>query len=409
MNDTYCKRANHELILRSFNNDVEAALCCKSQHPVSLFDRYALQKVKEDLNNGIKNTHCNVCWYKENNGIPSWRQIGNDLQIYGKSIEIYFDNTCDQACIYCSPKYSSKWFQEIKHATSEDKKLLNNFINDRTFKQTPRQNNKIAIMQEIANVGSASDPGDYVAIVLLGGEPLLSQQFDKTNILKEIVETFYLKANEDVNLLITIVTNANTPDTIIDQTIKTSYLLLKKYSKLQLTVQLSIESIEKNAEFIRYGLDYNQFLKNIKKYLESNITVGFSMAVNTVSFIDTPNFLNTVFSLCKKYNNYTFFNFNLVDYPEFLSIKTLPKTYQYILDQCRDIFNSNIECFYKDSLYKRTMIQLDHAETKLGTELDQKHYDNAKKYFSYIEKSRNKKLKDVNIDLYNFLMDAQNE
>ena len=137
--------------------------------------------------------------------------------------------------------------------------------------------------------------------------------------------------------------------------------------------------------------------------------VGFSMAVNIVSFTNTPEFLNTMFALCKEYRYYTFFNFNLVDYPEFLSIKTLPKRYQYVLDECREIFTSNINNFYEDSFYKRVMTQLDHAQEKLGTDLNVTHYNNAKKYFLYIEKARNKKLEDVNLDLYNFLMEKNNE
>lgn len=409
MNDTYCKRANYELILRSFNDCVEAALCCKSQNPVNLLNKNELDNVKKDLNAGIKNQHCAVCWIAESCGQKSWRQIGNELPVYGKSIEIYFDNTCDQACIYCSPKYSSKWFQEIKHASIDDKKMLTDFINDNTFEQTPKKDYKDAIMNEIALIGKQSYAGDEVVVVLLGGEPLLAKHFDKTNILNEIAETFYQSSNTDVNLSITIITNGNTPDKIVDQTIEASCVLNKKYPNLKIVVQLSIESTNNNAEYVRYGLNYNQFLKNVKKYLKSNVEVGFSMSINVVSFIDTPNFLNTVFSLSKDYNKHIFFNFNLVDYPEFLSIKTLSKSYQYVLDQCEDIFNSNIDYFYKNSFYKRAMLQLDHAKIKLGTELNTKHYDNAKKYFSYIEKSRNKKLKDVNIDLYNFLMDVQNE
>lgn len=400
MADTHCKRSKYELILRSFNKDVEAALCCKSQNPISLFEKDKLENVKKDLDNGIKNEHCCVCWHTEEKGELSWRQIGNSIEMFGKSIEIYFDNICDQACIYCSPKYSSKWFQELKHVPDEYREFLNNNINDNTFNHTPKQNHKTAIMNEIALAGKESQSHEVVAIILLGGEPLLSPQFTKTNILEEIVETFYKHANIETRLRVTMITNANTPDSIIDKTLDICKNLHKKYSKLKITAQLSIESTNKNAEFVRYGLDYSQFEKNLHKYLASDLKIGFSMAVNTVSFADTPNFLRKIFELSKDYNKKIFFNFNLVYYPQFLCIKTLPKDYNYILKECRTIFNFNKDNFVEDSFYFRTLTQLDHAEILLGSDINDKHIKNVKNYFIYITKNRKKDISDLNLPYY---------
>ena len=397
MHDTYCKRSKYELILRSFNHDVEAALCCKTQRPVSLFDRDKLEKIKLDLDNGVRNPNCSVCWRTEAKGELSWRQIGNELEIPGKSIEIYFDNTCDQACIYCSPKYSSKWVQEIKYANKDDKKFLKQIINDESFEPTPKQDHKKAIMREIEIAGVNAEKDKVFAIILLGGEPLISPQFVKKNILEEIVETFYSKADESVRLRLNIVTNGNTPDAQIDNTINIANKLLKKYTNLKIVVQLSIESTGKNAEYIRYGLNYNQFVKNTIKYFQSDIRVGFSMAVNTVSYKDTPNFLQTVFDLCKTHSELKelALNFNLIDYPEFLSIKTLPKDMDYILDECMDIVKKNKSHFYDEFFYNRAVQQIEHARQKIGTNVDTKLSELRKQYFNYIKNNRNMDIKDV--------------
>ena len=397
MHDTYCKRSKEELVLRSFNHDVEAALCCKSQHPISLFDKNKLQKAIDDLDNGIRNKHCTVCWLAEDKGELSWRQIGNDLEIPAKSIEIYFDNTCDQACIYCSPKYSSKWVQEIKYANNDNSKFLKKIINDESFEPTPKQDHKKAIMSEIENAGANAEKNKVVAIILLGGEPLISPQFVKKNILEEIVETFYSKADESVRLRLNIVTNGNTPDAQIDNTINIANKLLKKYTNLKIIVQLSIESTGKNAEYVRYGLNYDQFVKNTIKYFQSDIRVGFSMSVNTVSYNDTPNFLQTMFHLCKTHSKLKqlALNFNLVDYPEFLSIKTLPKEMDYILDECMDIVKQNKNGFYDVFFYNRTVQQIEHARQKIGTNVDTKLSELRKQYFNYIKNNRNMDIENV--------------
>lgn len=401
MHDTYCKRSKYELILRSFNHDVEAALCCKTQRPVSLFDKDKLEQIKLDLDNGVKSLNCGVCWRAEAKGELSWRQIGNELEIPGKSIEIYFDNTCDQACIYCSPKYSSKWVQEIKYATEENNKFLTKIINDKSFEPTPKQNHKQAIMHEVYEAGRTANDNDSVAIILLGGEPLMSKQFSKVNLLEEIVTTFYKDAKDSVQLHVTLVTNANTSDAIIDATIETANQLLEDYPQLDLVAQLSIESTGANAEYVRYGLDYTQFQKNLIKYFHSDIKIGFSMAINTVSYFDTANFMQYVIDTCNKHDPLarTFFNFNIVDFPEFLSIKTLPTDYEYILDQCQKICENSYNSFYDVHFYNKILQQIEHARKKLGSKIDPKLYTLAGNYFDYIKNYRHLDLNDVNDEL----------
>jgi MoaA/NifB/PqqE/SkfB family radical SAM enzyme len=406
MNNTYCKRSNYELTLRSLDHDVEASLCCKSEHPISLFETDKLAQVKKDLANGVRNHHCTVCWKAEDAGQVSWRQIGNDIGFHIKSVEIYFDNICDQACIYCNSKYSSKWAQEVKNSTDEDKILLKKLVNNVPLDRNSKINHKTEILNEIIRVAKESLPNDWINILLLGGEPLLSQPFKQTNILKEIAESFYSVADNNTTLILTVISNGNTPDEIINRMILDSKKLKQTYANLKIIVQISIESTDKNAEFVRYGLDYDQFLKNYIKYLSSDdIHVGFCMAVNTVSFNDTANFLQKMFDLAKEKNKKIFFNFNLVNYPEFLCIKILPNKYRTILDECEEIITKNRDMFVDEIFYSRVLAQLEHAKQTLGTDVNNKHNQRAQQYFSFLQKTRKVDLKDINFDLHNFLLD----
>lgn len=406
MVDTYCKRAEYELILRSFNDDVEAALCCKSQHPVSLFDKGALDKVRDDLENGIQNKHCSVCWLHEKNGLDSWRLQGNVSRIAEKSIEVYLDNTCDQKCIYCSAKFSSKWAQEINQAQPEDKEFLTSVLNDDTFVATQKKNHIDIILENIANVGEASRDYHQHQIILLGGEPLLSPQVKK-DVINDIVGAFYSKTEPTRQLKIMVVTNGNSPDVVIDRALKSIKETSEKYENLKFTINLSMESTGSNAEFVRNGVDWNQFIKNYQKYLENNLEVGFSMTLNSVSFLDTPNFMRQMINYAKNSSGWrqrTFFRVNVAQYPKHLSIATLPEEYRYIFEECKSVIEENKEIILDELFIETFAREIHFAEKLFGKEPNKKlQIKTALTYFDYLKKTRDQDLEVINPRLYNYL------
>jgi organic radical activating enzyme len=413
MADTWCKRAENELVLRAFDNKVDAALCCKSLNPVSLFDKEALQKVRNDLKNGIKNKHCGVCWFHESKGMQSWRQMGNAGYINDdieKTIEVYLDNTCDLSCIYCSHKYSSKWAQEITHASKEDQQFLQTVLNDDTFVATEKVNHTKIILDTISDIGKKSKPNKHYNIILLGGEPLLSP-FQKKDIIDDIVNAFYKETYTDRFLTIGIVTNGNTPDTIIDKTIKTILDKQKKYPNITFKINLSMESVGDIAEFVRYGVNWNQFLKNYKKYLEAEIIVGFSMTVNIVSFDNMPKFFEQIFRLTTEYSPWrkrTYFRLNLVEYPRFLSIALFDERYKHIFEETKQIIKNNKDVFLDNNFYDQLLKEIEFAETLYGSNTDIKLYNTALKYFEYLKRTRNTDLEKINNNLYKFLLEMKN-
>lgn len=414
MDDTYCKRAENELVLRAFNNTVDAALCCKSQRPINLYNKEKIEQVKLDLKNGVKNEHCNICWRNEANGIQSWRQIGNASDINNnikKSIEVYLDNTCDLSCIYCSHKYSSKWTQEIAHASTKDKKFLQKVLNDDKFIATEKVNHIDIILDTITDVGKNSQPYEHYNIILLGGEPLLSP-YQKKDVIDDIVSAFYKETENNRFLTIGIVTNGNTPDLIIDRNIQTILDKKNKYPNIKFNVNLSMESVGETAEFIRFGLNWKQFLKNYKKYLKAEIIVGFSMTLNIVSFSNMPEFFETIFQLTKDYSLWykrTYFRLNLVEYPKFLSIALLDDRYKHIFDKTKEIIKNNQDMFLDNNFYEQLLKEIEFAETLYGSNTDPKLYTTALKYFDYLKRVRNTDLEKLDNNLYNFLLEMKNE
>ena len=116
-NDAFCPAKWQEVVVNIPQNYIFA--CCKSS-PI-IFDKTTkieqvflkLDEQKNNLLNGIKDSSCNYCW----NGNEELRRIkldhwDNTFNV--RSLELNIGNTCNLTCVYCGPKYSSKWAKDLK-------------------------------------------------------------------------------------------------------------------------------------------------------------------------------------------------------------------------------------------------------------------------------------------------------
>lgn len=400
-NNTYCKRVENETILRGFSKSGEVALCCKSQNPFPIGTDFSeIQKVKTALNNGEKHSHCSFCWRQEAAGIMSWRQIGNQMTIDAKNVELYLDNTCDHACVYCSPKYSSMWAQEIKQNPE-----VTPYVNEENYDRKKEHYNHVPkILGYIEELGKVAKDSAPLYINILGGEPLLTSAVKK-DVIGDIIQAFYKHASADEHLGLCIVTNGNTPDHIIDKTIDLLRKKSKKYKNLHLAVNISAESLGSNAEFVRYGLNWNQFKKNLIKWLSLECcTVGFSMAVNMITWKTTPDFLRWAFLHAEEYKQRININFNTVMFPHHLSIKMLPQDQFYIFDEILNVLEENKDLIINQKLYNRLLLQVEQAKDSFGKlSNDEKFKKTAIGYFYYIKHHRHQDIADINPDLLMYL------
>lgn len=411
MTQINCKRVEHELILRSFNNTIEGSYCCTARS-VDLGIPGSLEKVKQDLDNGIWPYHCKNCERDENAGIQSWRELGNEVHKDSKQsgIELYLENTCDLACIYCSRKYSSKWESEIDNALPADKEMLTELVNDSDFIASRKIDFTTPILEQVANRAATTDTENSFQMTLLGGEPLLVKYFKK-NIIEDIVDAFFSKTNKNRKLFITIVTNGNTPDKIVDKNIETIKRLKLKFKNLNISMVMSIDSAGKNAEFVRYGLDYNQYLKNFKKYLKNGIQAGPRVSINTVSYKDTITLMNDVFDIAETEDLKTYIFFNPVRYPEYLSIGMLPEHDKHVIDDIKALIYKkqhlidNVAYPTIDDYMHAVEPFLDNARELVGTITGEKQVNlakNALRFFEYNTRVRKQDLETIHPDLFNY-------
>jgi organic radical activating enzyme len=154
-----------------------------------------------------------------------------------QTIDVRWSNLCNFSCIYCGPEFSSKWSKELN------------------------------IVQTIPSDKQRDDFKNYIFdnatqlkhVYLAGGEPLLMKEnLELLQLLKEV--------NPLVNLRIN--TNLSKVDTKI-------FNLICTFPNVHWIV--SIESIEEEFEYIRYGSKWKDFLENLIIIKQLDHKISFNM------------------------------------------------------------------------------------------------------------------------------------
>lgn len=143
-------------------------------------------------------------------------------------LDVRWNNTCNSACVYCGPSWSSKWADELGVAQPADlektRKLKEFFYNQLS---------------------------DVKVVYLAGGEPLLSK--DNEWLLEELY-----RVNPDCTVRVN--TNLTKIDTKVVE-------CLTKFKNVEWII--SGEAVGARYEYIRYGSLWNDFVANLKTLVKS--------------------------------------------------------------------------------------------------------------------------------------------
>ena len=197
-----------------------------------------------------------------------------DLQ----TIDVRWTNLCNFACVYCNPEFSSKWADEL------DKQI------ERPTEQQ-QEDFKQYIYKHAKNLKH---------VYLAGGEPLL---------MKENLELLQ-QLNPDVNLRIN--TNLSKVDTGV-------FDAVCGFKNVHWTV--SVETVEKEFEYIRFGGQWADFLENLNTIQTLNHKISFNMLwflLNYDTVFDCVDYLKGL-----GFHNNSFIIGALLN-PDYLNIRHLP-------------------------------------------------------------------------------------
>jgi MoaA/NifB/PqqE/SkfB family radical SAM enzyme len=199
------------------------------------------------------------------------------------TIDIRWNNTCNFACVYCSPEFSSKWATELK--------VEFDTVPQHRFNQMKQY---------------IFDRGDQLKhVYMAGGEPLL---------MKENLELLRLLKEKNPTVNLRINTNLSKVDTRV-------FDLICTFPNVHWIV--SVETIEAEYEYIRWGGVWKDFLDNLTTISKLNHKISFNMLhflLNYRSIFDCINYLKNL-----GFHNNSFIVGALLT-PDYLNIRHLPNT-----------------------------------------------------------------------------------
>jgi MoaA/NifB/PqqE/SkfB family radical SAM enzyme len=198
------------------------------------------------------------------------------------TVDVRWTNLCNFSCVYCGPEFSSKWESELGIAITKPIDIRQQEFKNYIFSCAAQLNH----------------------VYLAGGEPLLiKENLEFLQLLKE--------TNPDVNLRIN--TNLSKVDTRI-------FDLICTFKNVHWII--SVEAIEQEYEYIRYGGTWIDFLDNLKMVQKLNHKISFNMLhflLNYQSIFNCVDYLKNM-----GFHNNSFIIGPLL-LPDYLNIRNLPE------------------------------------------------------------------------------------
>jgi hypothetical protein len=130
---------------------------------------------------------------------------------------------------------------------------------------------------------------------ITGGEPLLNKNTFK--ILDYVIE------NPNSNLELSINSNMCPPVELLDKFIEKIKIIINEKKVKKFKIFTSAEAHGRQAEYIRFGMDYDLWVSNIERVLKEIplATFGIMSTYNALSVISYKDFLNDILRLKKQY------------------------------------------------------------------------------------------------------------
>lgn len=296
--------------------------------------------VRHQMLNGERPAECEYCWKVEDLGsehisdrvfksviytdadLASAQMMGAQADVDLKTLEIAFDATCNFACSYCNPSFSTTWMSDVKKNGPYQNLVSDGggaFQQDGSWAQPyglKNENNPYveAFMEWWENDLQYS----LNELRITGGEATMSQDFWKL--------MDWWKEHPDCEVQLAVNSNLGAKPSLIDRLCETS----KSFKHFVLYT--SNESFGAHAEYIRDGLIWDTWLENIHKMLtQGNIRhLNMMMTINSLCLFSITEFMDEMLKLKQQYGRqHAFMSFNILRFPSFMSVVTLPEAIRH--------------------------------------------------------------------------------
>jgi hypothetical protein len=234
-----------------------------------------------------------------------------------QTLEIAFDRTCQFACSYCNPAFSTTWVKDIRsHGgyTNLVSDGRNHFTHEHPSSQLYTINDVNPYVEAFFKWWESDLHKTLKELRITGGEPLMS------GYTWRLIDWFQTNKGASKTRL-AINSNLGFTQDKLER-------LLDATEGIELDLYTSNESIGQHAIYIRDGLDWDQWCSNVDYLLASGRLRGLHVmcTINALCLISLSEFLWKIVELKKKYGKDAInFSLNILRFPSFQSPLILPK------------------------------------------------------------------------------------
>lgn len=302
------------------------------QNPKSLHNTDQKKAERSQMQQGQRPRGCEYCWKIEDMNLDTISDRVYKTKIYSeqdldyafkldhskdvnlKTLEIAFDRTCQFACSYCNPAFSTTWVNDIrKHGSYQN--LISDGRNHFTHAHDSSQLYKFGetnpYVEAFFHWWESDLHKTLQELRITGGEPLMSGETWK------LLDWF--KANRGRSKTRLAINSNLGPNVDIDR-------LLESVDGLEFDLYTSNESMAAQAEYIRDGLNWHLWIDNMHKLATSKKlrSLHVMCTINALCLDSLPEFLDTLVEMKKCYGrDFPNFTLNILRFPSFQSALVL--------------------------------------------------------------------------------------
>ena len=307
--------------------------------PSAIHNTKAKKEQRRQMQCGERPAGCEYCWkiedigrdaisdrvYKSNiyseKDLDQAFYLDSEKDVNLKTLEIAFDRTCNFACTYCNPAFSSTWANNIKRQgpytglTSDGR---NHFTHAHDSAEPYKKDEVNPYVEAVYKWWETDLHKTLDELRITGGEPMMSPNLWR---LLDWIETQGDKMNPDMRLAIN--SNLGAKQSIIDR-FKTK---LKGFKNFHLYT--SCEATFEQAGYIRDGMNYSTWHSNILHMMVDKIPseIHNMATINALCLESLPEFLEKIIwfkSASKVYGPTINYTLNILRFPSFQSPLVLP-------------------------------------------------------------------------------------
>jgi hypothetical protein len=305
-------------------------------NPSAIHNTDQKKKDRAQMQQGERPPGCEYCWKIEDMGVDAVSdrvykskiypiqaldqayQTPADADVNLRTLEIAFDRTCQFACSYCNPAFSSTWVKDIRNNGAYTNLVSdgrNHFTHEHDSAQLYRFGQVNPYVEAFFKWWETDLHKTLQELRITGGEPTMSGE------LWKLIDWF--KANK----------GKSQTRLAINSNLGMDRLRLFEFRDAlrdipHVEIYTSNEAFGKQAEYIRDGLDYDLWMHNVQELLEHDHirAIHVMCTINALCLDSLDVFLDQLVRLKKVYGRERVsFTLNILRFPSFQSPLVLPE------------------------------------------------------------------------------------